>query len=71
MPAKSPCNPALNHGPSTTWRDLAKVSHPPPENLTRQARLTYEHAGVVQVVSGACKIIFNRLLKLTETAPIS
>jgi len=30
-----------------------------------------EQAGVVQVVSGAGKLFFNRLLKLTETTPIS
>lgn len=56
MPAKSPCNPTLNRGPSTAWWDLAKVSHPSPENLCRQARLFREHAGVVQVVSGAGKL---------------
>lgn len=70
MPAKNARNPTSNHGPSTTWRALAKVSHPWPENLYRRLAMR-EHAGVVQVVSGACKIIFNRLLKLTETAPIS
>ncbi len=36
MPAKSPCNPIFNHAPSTTWRALAKVSHPRPENLYRR-----------------------------------
>ena len=50
MPAKSLCNPTFNRGPSTTWQDLAKVSHPLPENLYRQARLIYEHAGAVQVL---------------------
>ena len=56
MPAKSPCNPALNRGPFTTWWDMAKVSRPPPENLHRQARLTYEHAGAVQVLPGVRKL---------------
>jgi hypothetical protein len=55
MPAKSPRNPALNRGPSTTWQALAKVSHPRPENLYRRLAQR-EHAGVVQVVSGACKL---------------
>ena len=56
MPAKNSRNPTFSHGPSTTWRDLAKVSHPRPENLCRQARLFREHASVVQVVSGAGKL---------------
>lgn len=56
MPAKNPRNPTSNRGPLNTRRALAKVSHRPPENLHRQARLIHEHAGVVQVVSGACKL---------------
>jgi len=59
MPAKNSRNPTFSHGPSTTWRDLAKVSHPRPENLCRQARLFREHAGVVQVLPRVRKLFFN------------
>lgn len=71
MPAKTPASLQLPSRPLARARRAIKVSRPLSENLCRQARLFREQAGVVQVVSGACNIIFNRLLKLTETAPIS
>ncbi len=71
MPAKNTRIPTAAPHPLARARCAIKVSRPPPENLCRQARLFREQAGVVQVVSGAGKLFFNRLLKLTETAPIS
>ncbi len=56
MPAKNTRIPTAAHRPLARARCAIKVYRPPPENLCKQARLFREHAGVIQVVCGACKL---------------
>ncbi len=70
MPAKTLATPPLTTALPLSGGPWLKFPTPGPKTCTGGSPMC-EHAGVVQVVSGAGKLFFNRLLKLTETMPIS